>query len=166
METQKKTVYVNFFDVINAAKVKTIMAVVSDLVSQQKPDVIYCLFSSPGGEVEAGISLYNFLRSLPVEIVMHNTGSIDSIANVVFLSASTRYASTHSSFLFHGVNWGFAANTNVNRTQLNEILSGLDASESKISGVLTERTKLTTAEVRALFTQGESRILLLLYQKV
>ncbi len=56
------------------------MAVASEIINKQKPDVIYCLFSSHGGQVEAGITLYNFLRSLPVELVMHNTGSTDHIA--------------------------------------------------------------------------------------
>jgi ATP-dependent protease ClpP protease subunit len=133
------------------------MAAVSDIVNQQKPDVIYCLFSSSGGQVEAGITLYNFLRSLPIEIVMHNTGIVDSIANVIFLSAKTRYASVHSSFLFHGVNWNSAANISMNRGQLAETLSGLDASETKIRGVITERTNLSTEEVKALFTQGECK---------
>jgi ATP-dependent protease ClpP protease subunit len=157
VSTSNKTVYVNFFDAIIDVKVKAIMAAVSEIINQQKPDVIYCLFSSPGGQVEAGITLYNFLRSLPIEIVMHNTGSIDSIASVVFLSANIRYASVHSSFLFHGVNWNFAANTSINRSQLTEIFSGLDASETRIQGIITERTKLTSAEVRALFTQGECK---------
>jgi len=152
-----KTVYVNFFDAIVDAKVKAIMAAVSEIINQQKPDAIYCLFSSPGGQVEAGITLYNFLRSLPIEIIMHNTGSIDSIANVVFLSANTRYASAHSSFLFHGVIWPFTGNTQVNRNQLAETLSGLDASETKIRGIITERTTLTSEEVQALFTQGECK---------
>lgn len=157
VSTSNKTVYVNFFDAIIDVKVKAIMAAVSEIINQQKPDVIYCLFSSPGGQIEAGITLYNFLRSLPIEIVMHNTGSIDSIANVIFLSANTRYASVHSSFLFHGVIWNFAANTSTNRNQLAETLSGLDASETKIRGIITERTKLTPEEVRTLFTQGECK---------
>ncbi len=153
----KKTIYVNFFDIINDAKVKTIMAGVSELINQQKPDIIYCLFSSSGGGVEAGITLYNFLRALPVEIVMHNTGSIDSIANVIFLSANTRYTSVHSSFLFHGVNWNFAANASLNKGQLAETLSNIDVSEAKICGIITERTKLTAPEVQALFSQGECK---------
>lgn len=157
VETSNKTVYVNFFDVINDAKVKGIMAAMSNIINQQKPDAIYCLFSSSGGGVDAAITLYNFLRSLPTEIIMHNTGSIDSIANVIFLAADTRYASTHSSFLFHGVNWSSPANTPVNRNQLNETLSSLDASETKIRGIITERTGLTQEEVKGLFIQGASR---------
>ena len=153
----KKTIYVNFFDIINDAKVKSIMAGVSELINQQKPDVIYCLFSSSGGGVEAGITLYNFLRALPIEIIMRNTGSIDLIANVIFLSANTRLTSVHSSFLFHGVNWNFAANTSLNKGQLTETLSSIDASEAKICGIITERTKLTSTEVHALFSQGECK---------
>jgi ATP-dependent protease ClpP protease subunit len=84
------TIYVNYFDSINDAKTKALMAICSDIVAKEKPRAIYFLFSSVGGQVNAGITLYNFLRSLPVEIVMHNNGSIDSIANVIFLAASKR----------------------------------------------------------------------------
>lgn len=157
VETSNKTVYINFFDVINDVKVKVIMATVSEIINRQKPDVIYCLFASSGGQVDAGITLYNFLRSLPIEIIMHNTGTIDSIANVIFLSADTRYASTHSSFLFHGVKQNFQANTSMNRNQVNEVLSALDAVETKIQGIITERTGLTSKELKRLFTQGESK---------
>jgi hypothetical protein len=72
--TPVSTIYVNYFDSINASKIKALMAICSDIVAKNKPDVIYFLFSSVGGEVNAGIALYNFLRALPVEIVMHNCG--------------------------------------------------------------------------------------------
>lgn len=156
MDQPKKVFYVNYCDDINVPKVKAIMAIITEIITKEKPDTIYFLFASTGGLVEPGIALYNFLRSLPVEIIMHNTGGIDSIANVIFLAADTRYASVHSSFLFHGVNWNFEAKTALNKNQLKEVLSGIDSSESKISGVITERTKLTAEEVSALFGQGES----------
>lgn len=157
MEQPKKVIYVNYCDSITEVKVKAIMGALSDIINRERPDTIYCLFSSSGGQVEPGIALHNFLRALPVEIIMHNTGSIDSIANVIFLAADTRFASVHSSFLFHGVNWSFAAGVSLTKGQLTEILSNLDSSESKISGIITERTNLTAEEVRALFSQGESK---------
>jgi len=153
----KKVIYINYYDVINDVKVKAIMAALSDTINREKPDTIYFLFSSGGGGIDPGITLYNFLRSLPVEIIMHNTGNIDSIANVVFLAADTRYACVHSSFLFHGIVWNFSANTAMNKSQLTEIVSGINLSESKISGIITERTKLTAPEIAALFAQGESK---------
>ena len=153
----KKVIYVNYYDIINDVKVKAIMAALSDIINRDKPDTIYFLFASAGGGVDPGITLYNFLRALPVEIIMHNTGNIDSIANVVFLAADTRYTCVHSSFLFHGIVWNFAANSAITKSQLSENLSSLNLLESKIAGIITERTNLTTPEVAALFAQGESK---------
>jgi len=133
------------------------MAICSDIVAKQKPTTLYFLFSCAGGSVNAGITLYNFLRALPVEIVMHNTGSIDSIATVIFLAASKRYAAKHSTFLFHGVNWQFPKDTSLTFSQLQENLSRFKQEEAKIAGIIAERCKLTEAEIRELFFQGESK---------
>jgi ATP-dependent protease ClpP protease subunit len=152
-----KRIYINFFDSINENKVKTIMSVLSGILDKKQPDEIYFLFSSPGGHVDSGIVLYNFLRSLPIKIIMHNTGSIDSIANVIFLAAETRLTSVHSSFLFHGVTQPFNANTALTKNQLHEAVSGITISENKISGIIAEHTKLTIAEIGKLFLQGESK---------
>ena len=157
MNTPKKTIYVNYCDSINEVKVKAIMGALAEIINKERPDTIYCLFSSSGGLVEQGITLHNFLRALPVELIMHNTGSIDSIANVVFLAGAVRYAAVHSSFLFHGVNWNFSANSSLARSQMAEVLSSIDSSEAKIDGIITERTQLTAEDVRTLFRQGESK---------
>ena len=152
-----KTIYINFFDGINEAKVKALMAMLSDIVARQKPDILYFLFSSPGGAVGAGIVLYNFLKALPVEIVMHNTGSVDSIGTVIFLAGSRRYAAVHSTFLFHGVQLNFQGGGQLNHVQLLERLSMLKQDESKIAGIIAERTSLTEHEIKQLFHQGESK---------
>ena len=55
--------------------------------------------SSAGGMVEEGISLYGFIRSLPVEITIHNIGNIDSIALAVYLAASKRLVNPDATFL-------------------------------------------------------------------
>ena len=152
-----KTIYINYFDTIDEAKTKALMAICSDIVAKHKPRTIYFLFSSSGGSVNAGITLYNFLRALPVEIVMHNTGSIDSIANVIFLAASKRYAAKHSTFLFHGIYWNFPQAASLTFSQLQENLSRFRQEEAKIAGIIAERSKLTEAEIRDLFLQGESK---------
>ena len=151
------TIYVNYFDSINDAKTKALMAICSDIVAKQKSRTIYFLFSSVGGQVNAGITLYNFLRALPVEIVMHNNGSIDSIANVIFLAASKRYAAKHSSFLFHGISWNFGAGANLSFSQLKENLSSFEREETKLVSIIAERTTMSEAEVKELFRQGEAK---------
>jgi hypothetical protein len=100
-------------------------------------------------------NLNNFLRALPIELTMHNTGSIDSIANIIFLSANTRYTSVHSSFMFHGI--FHPINASLKKIQLQELLSGINVSESKVAGIISERTNLTTKEIKRLFLQGETK---------
>jgi ATP-dependent Clp protease protease subunit len=152
-----QTIYINFYDAITAQKVKAFMAVCTEAIQKFKPDTIYLCLSSPGGEVAAGITLYNFLRALPAKVVTHNIGAVDSICTVVFLAGEERFATPSASFLFHGVRTNFNQGASVTIYQLREIVSGLDEDHNKIVHVITSRTKLTEEEVRQLFSQGESK---------
>lgn len=89
----------------NASKLlrNTCCAAVNDKVTD-----LTILFSSDGGNVDDGFALYGFLRALPLELTIHNVGMVGSIANAVFLAGQTRYASPHSVFLFHDLNWRYA----------------------------------------------------------
>jgi len=153
----KKVIYVNYYDNIDDNKTKSIMAAISELYNREKPDAIYFLFSSTGGLINPGIALYNFLRALPVEIIMHNTGNVESIGNIVFMAGDIRYASIHSSFLFHGTTWSFPGATTLQKNQVSEMLSNISTCDAKISGIITDRTKLTNREIRRLFVQGASK---------
>jgi ATP-dependent Clp protease, protease subunit len=157
--------YINYFDQIAEPQVKALMGICTQIVTQKKPDVLYFLFSSPGGSVNAGITFYNFLRSLPAEIVMHNTGSIDSVATVVFLAGDRRYAAKHSSFLFHGIQRQVGKETRWRTTDIKEQLSGLELNESKLIGIISDRCELTEGEIRDLFQQGESKDLAFALEK-
>jgi ATP-dependent protease ClpP protease subunit len=151
------TVYISYFGTIDDRRVQSLMDVCSNIVARQGPNTIYFLFSSTGGGVNAGLTLYNFLRALPVEITMHNIGSIDSIAAIIFLAASKRYAAKHSSFLFHGISWNFAAKASMSFYQINENLSRICQEEARVAAIIAERTKMTEAAIRDLFRQGECK---------
>src|SRR5437773_7862504 len=72
---------------------------------------IYLLLAPLGGNVPAGIAAYNALRALPVKLITHNIGNVDSIANILFLAGQERLAVPHSTFMFHGVRFDVPANT-------------------------------------------------------
>ena len=97
IEFDSDVFYISYYDAIDVPHVKAIMTVCNNILSQTPmPSTLYFLFASQGGSVDAGIALYNYLKSLPVKIVMHNTGSIDSIANVICVGGQERYAAPHS----------------------------------------------------------------------
>jgi ATP-dependent protease ClpP protease subunit len=84
-------------------------------------------------------------------------GSIDSIANVVFLAGKVRYATSTSAFLLHGIIWNFFQPTALTYSQMQETINRFDAAEQLTAQIMGEQTKLTTEEVRDLFRQGESK---------
>ena len=151
-----QTVYISYYDAIDAQKTKALMAVCANVIAQQNPERLYFLFSSTGGSVDAGIALFNFLRALPMPLVMHNTGSVDSIGNVVFLAADERFANPNSSFLLHGINWGFAQGANLSWAALQETVSRFRADEGRMSGIITARTTILADELTQLYRQGDS----------
>jgi len=133
------------------------MKLITAAMVDYKPAEIYIIFSSPGGAISSGITLYNFLKSLPVKITMHNTGSVDSIANIIFLAAEQRYAAPNSSFLFHGAKMPVRAETSFSLNEIEELSSSLKIDQDKISGIICKHTKLKKTEVEKLFNRGESK---------
>jgi len=151
------TIYLVFHDAINEQSVNRFMDFTSKAIAQYSPDTLYFLFSSGGGFVNSGLALYNYLRALPQDTVMHNMGSIDSIANAVFLDGKRRYASPASAFLLHGISWTFQQGSTLSYTQMQETLSQFDSAEQLTAQIIGEQTQLIPEEVRALYRQGESK---------
>ncbi len=133
------------------------MALITEILRKEKPNILYFIFASSGGVVDAGVALYNFLKSIPVEIVMHNIGSIDSIANVIFVAGKKRFAVEHSTFLFHGVTITINGSQRLALPQINEIRDRIHKDHNKIAGIICDNTKISEKSLKNLFTQGETK---------
>jgi ATP-dependent protease ClpP protease subunit len=88
---------------------------------------------------------------------MHNVGSVDSIATVIFLAANQRYACSHSRFLFHGIANNITQATTLTTPQVRELLSSLEQDEGRVKELVVERSKLTETEIFTLLQQGETK---------
>jgi len=105
------------------------------------------LISSPGGSVFHGLSAYNYLKGLPVEITTHNFGSVDSIGVVLYCGGSTRLSVPQARFLLHGVSSNFSQNTSLEEKQLEERLKGLKIDIKNIAKVIAENSGKSVEEV-------------------
>jgi ATP-dependent protease ClpP protease subunit len=134
------------------------MAACAQVIAADHPDCLYFLFSSPGGDVNAGVAIYNYLRALPItKLVMHNTGTIDSVANVIFHAANERLAAPHSTFHFHGVALTLpGTNPTLSHSQIQELQSQISALETKIASILASRCQITIQELKDFFLHGKS----------
>lgn len=106
-----------------------------------KVTALTILFSSEGGSVEDGFSLYGFLSALPLELTMHNIGAVTSIATVVFLAGDRRYASQNTLFYVHDETWSLAAQEYTN-TKLHEFPLLLDSGRNRAKSIFKLRTKI------------------------
>jgi ATP-dependent protease ClpP protease subunit len=154
---ENKTLYINFFDSIDPVKASKFIQFTSDAIQQHNPTELYFFISSNGGDVDSGFVLYNFIVSLQgkMTVTMHNTGTIDSIANVIFASGQNRYAAPNAAFLFHGVSMNFRGPQT--RTAIKEALSRLEGMENRIAHTMSTHSKLTEKELTDLFLQGEGK---------
>jgi len=155
---KKEIVYINYFDVIDMQRAQMLMSTCTQILGQFQPDKIYFMFATPGGQVDAGIALYNFLRSIPPKIVMHNMGAVNSIGNVIFLAGDERFANPNTTFLFHGVEAQFPKDSSFGLSKLQELASGLSEDQNKIAGIIASHAPgIEDKEIRRLFTQGASK---------
>lgn len=149
-------VYINLHAPINPNTSQIMMNTLSDQTMKGEKE-IYILFSSMGGSVVNGITLFNFIRALPAKVVMHNIGVVDSIANVVFLAGAERFAVPNSSFLFHGVGFDITQPTRFEEKQVKERLLGLQRDTDLIANIITQRTKLSIEQVKTFFLEAQTK---------
>src|SRR3989338_11163044 len=151
----KKTLYISFSAEVNQNTTENLMGVIAQKVNAGVKD-IYLLISSPGGSVMNGINVYNFLKSLPINLTTHNIGIVDSIANVIFLAGKTRYAVKNSSFLFHGV--GFDINqARFEEKDVKEKLKMIQRDQKLIADIIAEQSQYTQDEIEKMFLEADTR---------
>jgi len=114
---------------------------------------LHLLISSPGGNVDPGIAIYNFLKGLPIEVITHNYGTCDSIATLVFCSGEKRYTVSNSRFLIHGIGLT-VQNQRFNETNLKETLDSLKNQRETISKIIAKECKKEIEDVEQDMLKG------------
>lgn len=149
------TTYVNFHAAINPHTTQNLMTVIGQKLMAGTTE-FYILLSTPGGQVASGLTVYNFLRAVPVPITMHNIGNVDSIGNAIFLAAATRKACAHSTFMFHGVAYDLQ-NLRLEEKNARELLRGILADQNRIADIIVDRTNINSRRARQLFREARTK---------
>lgn len=97
-------------------------------------------FSSDGGDLSTGFAAYNFIRSLPVPISVHNMGNIESIAIMLYLACDKRFTVPSGKFKLHAFNWNFSS-TSVDHNRLAEASESLEFDVNRYTEIFNERTQ-------------------------
>lgn len=150
------TTYLSFSAEVNQQTSEALMGVCADLINK-KNDTIYMLLSTPGGSVMYGFTIYNFLRSLPAKLIIHNIGNVNSIGNVIFLAGEERYSCPNATFMFHGVGFDVTQPMRFEEKLLRERMDSVLADQKRIAAVISERAGIKLEEVEKLFLEAVTR---------
>lgn len=115
--------------------------------------VFNILISTVGGSVVHGLTMYNFLLSLPVQVKTYNVGQVHSIGGTFFLAGDQRYAVPSSYFLIHSVGINFQ-NTFLESKTLKEKLGGIEQDTKDIARIFKERTKIEENDILDMMNRG------------
>jgi ATP-dependent protease ClpP protease subunit len=140
-------VVIKFFAPVVEGTINALMRVIDEQMGKGVARFTL-LISSPGGSVFHGLSAYNYLNGLPVEITTHNFGSVDSIGVVLFCGGRRRLCVPHARFLLHGASAHFG-NERLEEPQLEERLRGLRIDMENIAGVIAASTGKRVDDVKA-----------------
>jgi ATP-dependent Clp protease protease subunit len=108
---------------------------------------IHVLFQSTGGVVGDGIALYNYLKSVPIEVNIYNGGSVASIAVIAFLAGRQRYASASATFSIHRTYANsalFTSSATANAARLRGIAQSLEIDDARTLAIF--RANLSLAD--------------------
>ena len=152
------TIYVSFSADISPQTTESLIATLANCANHPAVKEVHLLLSTPGGSVMHGMNLYNVLRAMPFKLITHNVGNVDSIGNAVFLAGEERFASPHSTFMFHGVGLNqIAGGPRLEEKLLREFLDGVLADQHRIATILEERTNLEAVQIEPLFREAQTK---------
>jgi ATP-dependent Clp protease protease subunit len=144
--------YIAFIADVQTPQIAKLREALTNAVNTRVEE-IQLFISSSGGNVSEGLNIAAFMKTLPVRIVTHNIGQIDSIANVIFAAGSPRYAIQTSSFLFHGISWHFEK-LDVIESQIEELRQNSVRSRENVAAAFAAYTGLTVEIANELMVSG------------
>lgn len=119
----------------------------ASILSAQK---IVIFFSSLGGNIYEGFLLASIVQNSKIPVHIHATNHIDSIANVIYLSAKERTSESHAKFYLHGA----TAQGTFDEKALKDQLSSIRTNNSRIAYYVSENSKLSLKKVQSMMETG------------
>jgi ATP-dependent Clp protease protease subunit len=142
-------VWATFAGPIDQALVQKVFQTVG-VVSTSGIQAVHLLLQSTGGSVGEGVVLYNYFRSIPLDLHIYNGGQVSSIAVIAFLGARNRYASAHSTFTIHRTYASLAMFTSAmgaNAERLRSITQALEVDDDRTRAILTSHLRLSAEKL-------------------
>jgi len=153
----ERTVYISFSAQLNKDSIQRLIGAVEKTVTERKPTKFVLLlsalqpegYSNPEEYVEAAITGYNFLKSLPVDVQTHNLTHLDLVSMTLFCAGEKRTTAPHATFLLRDLKW----RGNYTARELKALLQRVGVHRKNIFSVLAGITGKSTKEIERIITK-------------
>jgi ATP-dependent protease ClpP protease subunit len=137
---------IKFYAPVNETTIQKLMAAVDQQVAAGAKSLTL-LLSTGGGSVFHGMTAYNYLKGLPLELTTHNFGSVDSIGVAMYCSGDRRLCVPQARFLLHPVSMNFSQGMSLEEMQLLEKIKSLRVDMENCAKVIAANTGKTVRQV-------------------
>ena len=141
--------YIIFAGIIEQGFGNKLLDAVNKAIQAQSKKIIL-IFSSLGGNTQEGFTLATIIRNCKIPILIHAPNNIDSIANVIYLSAKERTAESYAKFFMHGA----TTTGTFDEKALNAQLSAVKAETIRIAYFISENCNLSLQKVQSMMNMG------------
>lgn len=130
---------------INSAVADDFAAQVAVLFSEDSAAPIDVLVDSHGGEINAGLAIYDIMQTLPMPVRTFCIGSAYSMAAMLFAGGCERAMLPHSELMLHEPLLG--SQIGGNATSIKYVSESLMTARKKINKILAKHTRRTESEI-------------------
>ncbi len=145
--------YVAFVGHINDETVSEVVSHLDGLANQGIERVVLAI-NTMGGNINAGMHLYERLRAMPFHLVTHGVGLVASMGVSIYMAGEERLAGPQCQFLLHPATFTAEAGKVFDVKLLRERIAMLEADDQRERAILESRTTLTSPEIQALVDAG------------
>ncbi len=148
-ESNPTEAYVAFMGQINDETVSEVVSHLDGLANKSTERVVLAI-QTIGGDINAGMHLYERLSAMPFQLVTHGVGLVASMGVPIYLAGEERLAGPQCQFLLHRAAFIAEAGKRFDIPLLRERLAGLEADEQRTRSIYEDRTSLTRPEIESL----------------
>lgn len=143
--------YILFAGIIESGFANRLVQAINKASATAGITKVIIIFSSLGGSIQEGFTIASVIQNSKIPILIHANNNIDSIANVIYLSAKERTAESYAKFYMHGATAPAIA---FDEKGLKEQVLALKTENARIAQFISENSKLSFQKVQAMMKAG------------
>ena len=144
---------ISFTDSVNEENVRAFVTEIKNLTKQNPESTSLTIYmSSPGGNVDIAIELFNFLKLLDCKVRTVNMSCVNSAAIIVFAAGTERISLPCSSFYIHSITKNL--NGNFTAADLLREAKEMSTNTDKVATILANTSNKSKAYWKRLMRKG------------